>query len=83
MWVNVNIVPAEPRTNAGKTNDQYLCGVSANTRRIVAMMMRTWPARMIHFELKILDSGPVKLTAKARTPIGMLDSQLEGVIKRG
>jgi len=43
---------------------------------MVAVMHKNRPVRMIHFGLKMRDSGPVKLVAKANTPIGNLGEQL-------
>ena len=39
---------------------------------------------MIHFGLKILESGPVKLIAKAATPIGnLMEYQINGFYLQG
>lgn len=71
------MAPAEPRTNAGNTKDQYLPGLSANARRIVATIKMLSAKRIIHLELMTRDSDPVKLIANASTPIGIMCSAVE------
>lgn len=77
VCVYASIAPPEPRTNAGKMSGQYLLGLSANARRIVAMSIIASAARMSHFELMTREREPVKDIENARTPIGIMCSALE------
>ena len=77
VCVYVNIAPALPSTNPGKTNPQYLPGASAHANNTVAPTNNVSAPRMIHFELTTRDNAPVKLIANARTPMGIMCSAVE------
>ena len=68
----MSIAPEDPSTHAGKMYDQYLLGLSANAKSVVATMQRHSPNRIIHFGLMTRESDPVKLIANANAPFGIL-----------
>jgi hypothetical protein len=66
------MAPEEPITDAGNTKLQYLLGSSASASRMVAMMIRPRPERMMYFGLNFLDSEPEKLSINAAIPTGSM-----------
>lgn len=71
-WVYVSCIPAEPITKAGKTRLQYVSGVLANGRRMVATIDMHRPRTMNHFGNITRESGPVKVMASAERLKGNL-----------